>query len=456
MSLRRILAFSIALIAAAHFALFVYFLTRTAIFSPISDMFAYIDVYLRFRAGEMSLLEYLWRAHGEHHLVWIRLLTWADVELFHVRSIPFMIAATVASVTSALLVWLQLRQAQPELGAATSLGLLAPMLMLSTANVTDCSVPINTTYPFTVFFAVLALVLFASPWASGSGADLRRFGAVLAAFGASIGTAAGLLTWPILLWVAWRERLNWRWLGTLAGLSVIYSLLYMRGLFLLGLQPALHKDAASFVSAMHLYSMSYYFFAFLGLPFTREPALETLGAAFGVTLFVAGLFAVLFATFSNRQTTRLDRIATGMIMFAFGSAALAAVGRSDLIDGLKVPVRYTIFATMLQVGLLCLVLPRAAQRFANARAVLCAIGLMFAIVLLVMQVIIGRSAAQIAAVISRDADCYAQGRRPGSVSPVVTRYPEDAARVLAALRQQGLLASRSADCAEAGYQPNDP
>ena len=52
-SLPRYLARGIALIAAAHFALFGYFLMRTAILSPISDMFAYIDVYLRFRAGEI-------------------------------------------------------------------------------------------------------------------------------------------------------------------------------------------------------------------------------------------------------------------------------------------------------------------------------------------------------------------------------------------------------------------
>lgn len=447
-SLPPFFACGIALIAAVHFSLFGYFLKRTALLSPISDMFAYIDVYLRFRAGEISLLDYLWHPHGEHHLVWIRLLTWADAELFHTRGIPFMIAATAALITSAMLVWCQLRHAQPKLGAATSLGLLAPMLMLSTANVTDCSVPINTTYPFTVFFAVLALVLFTGAGAPGSGADLRRCGAVLAALGASVGTAAGLLTWPILLWVAWREGLNRWWLATATGLGVIYSLLYARDLFFLGLQPALHEGAASFVGATHLYRMSYYFVAFLGLPFTRESSLGLVGLGVGGALFLAGLSAVVTATFSNRLTTRLDRIAVGMILLAFGSAALAAVGRSDLSDGLRVPVRYAVFATMLQVGLLCLILPRAVQRFDSlrGRVFLCASGLVFAIVLLVMQVFIGRSAAQIAAVISRDADCYSQGPQSGSVNPVVTRYPKDAARVLAALRRQGLLAPRSRDC----------
>jgi hypothetical protein len=167
---------------------------------------------------------------------------------------------------------------------------------------------------------------------------------------------------------------------------------------------------------------------------------------FGGTLFFAGLSAVLIATFSNRLSTRLDRIATGMILFAFGSAALAAVGRSDLSDGLKIPVRYTIFATILHIGLVCFILPRAVQRFESSRVILCTIGLMFAVVLLVMQVFIGRSAVRIAAVISRDADCYADGPRSGPVNPVVTHYPDDAAKVLAALRQQGLLAPRSGDC----------
>jgi hypothetical protein len=112
---------------------------------------------------------------------------------------------------------------------------------------------------------------------------------------------------------------------------------------------------------------------------------------------------------------------------------------------------------MLQVSLLCLVLPRAVQRFENGRAVLCAIDLMFAIVLLVMQVFIGRSAEQIAAVISRDADCYAQGLRSGAVNPVVTHYPDHAAKVQAALRQQKLLAPRSGDCtAQADYEQHDP
>jgi hypothetical protein len=443
MTLRPIMALGIALLAAAQFALFGYFLVRTAIFSPISDMFTYIDDYLRFRAGETSLPDYLWLAHGEHHLVWIRLLTWVDVEWFHVHAIPFMVAATAAILATATLVWQQLRRAEPSLGAATRLGLLAPMLILTTANVTDCSVTINTTYPLTVFFAVLALVLFTGADEFGASAPHRRFAAVLAAIGASMGTGAGLVIWPILVWIAWRERLGLSLLVALAGWGIVYGLFYARGLYFLG--PALNNGATA-VSVPHLGDMLYYFFAFLGLPLSREPAFGPIGPAAGGMLFLAGSLVLLIATCSSQPVSRLDRIAVGLILLAFGSAALAAIGRSDLREGLRVPVRYTIFASALQVGLLCVVLPRMVRYFPSPRARIlqCSAGLALAGMLLVMQVFIGRSAARIAAGISRDADCYAEGAGPGS--KVVTRYPEEAQNVLKALRRQALLAPRLTDC----------
>ena len=444
----RAMVSGIALVAAMHLALFGYFLWRTAITSPISDMFAYIGSYLQFRMGGMSLPDYLWRVHGEHHLVWIRMLTWADVEIFHTRGIPFIGAATAAIAATAVLVWQQLRRAEPQLGGATNLGLLAPMLILSTANVTDCSVPINTTYPFTVFFVVLALVLIAGTQEINSNTRYRRIAAMLAAIGASMGTAAGLLAWPILLWIAWRERIGRGWLITLAGIGIFYSLFYAQGLNFLGLAPALNKDAESFVSAAHLFRLSHYFFAFLGLPFTREPAFGLIGNAIGAVLFLTGLSAILIATFSNRLSTQLDRIAIGMILLGLGAAVLAAVGRSDLEDEVKVPVRYTMFVSALQVGLLCILLPRVMRYFENPRVRIlqCSAGFTVALVLLIAQVFIGRSAAQIAAAISRDADCFAQGAQRGPVSTIVTRWPEDAQTVLNALRQQGLLAPRSRDC----------
>jgi hypothetical protein len=444
----RAAVLSITLIAVVYFALFGFLLFRTAIVSPISDMFTYIDDYLRFRSGEMSLAGYLWKAHGEHHLVWIRLLTWADVEIFHTRGIPFMAAASVAIAGTAVLIWRELRTAMPDIAGATCLALLAPMLLLSAANVTDCSVPINTTYPFTVFFIVLALVLFVDPQAHSSNVDNRRLAAMLAAIGASMGTAGGLLAWPILLWIAWRERLGPVWLITLTGAGIAYCLFYVQGIYFLGFSSASAKDAATFVGVAHLYKLLDYFFAFLGLPFTREPELGLIGPAMGGLVFLVGSAALLFATCSNRMSTRLDRIAIGMILLGFGAAVLAAVGRGDMSDEVKVPVRYTIFVSALQVGVLCILLPRTVRHFGVGRARIfqCSACVVFAAILLILQIFIGRSAAKIADNISRDADCFAGAQQRGPVSSIVTRWPADAESVLMALRQQGLLAPRRLDC----------
>jgi hypothetical protein len=161
---------------------------------------------------------------------------------------------------------------------------------------------------------------------------------------------------------------------------------------------------------------------------------------------LTGVSAVAIATFSSRLRAPLDRAAVGLIMLALGSAALAALGRSDLVS--EVPVRYTIFVTALHVGLLYLLLPRAVRIFAtpSARALVDAAALAFASVLLIQQVLVGRIAEETAAAIARDADCFAQGFHGQPVSTVVSRSPAAAAQVLGALRQQGLFAPRSRQC----------
>jgi hypothetical protein len=432
----------IGLIAAAHFGLFAYFLVATAISSPISDMFGYIDAYLRYRAGEVSLLDYLWRAHAEHHLVWIRLLTWADVAQFGTRGIPFMAAATAAITATAVMVWWQLFCALHIKAGTRSLALLAPMLVLSAANVTDCSVPINTTYPLTVFFVVVAIVLFANATKLARYPRARAAAAVPTAVAASFGTAAGLLSWPILAWLAWRQR-RVVWLGLWAGVGLCYILFYAHDINPIGLAPAMEKDVAAFTSAAHLYKILDYFFAFLGLPWTREPRFELLGRAVGLSLFLSAAAVVLIASLTPRLNTPLERIAVGMILFGLGAAALASIGRSDMIEEVRVPVRYTLFTTVLQVGLLCIVVPRVPVR---APGLACWAGVVLAGALLTQQVLVGRAATRIASEIAKEADCFAQGNPTLPLSSIVTRSPAGAEGVLAGLRREGLLAPRTRDC----------
>jgi hypothetical protein len=443
-SLCQVIALAIAVIAAVHFALFGYFLYRTAITSPISDMFTYIADYLRFRAGEVGLLGYLWQPHGEHRLLWTRLLTWVDVELLHTRGFPFIAAATASIAVTATLLWHRLRRAEPMLGAP--LTLLAPMLILTSANVTDCSVPINTTYPMTVFFVVSSIVLFAGVGARDRHSILQRTAALAAAIGAGFATAAGLLVWPILIWVGWRERVPYRWFAAVVGVGCAYVILYVHDLPPYGLAPALKMDVQSLLSPQHIWKLLDYFLGFVGLPLAREPMLAVPGRVVGAVLLLLGLSAVALASFSDRLAKPLDRMAVGLIMLAIGSAALAAVGRSELES--EIPVRYTIFTSMLHVGLLYLLLPRCAQLFAAPRGQLLLNGsaLVFAAVLLVQQILVGRIAERTAAIIARDADCFAQGGIAGPINPVVTRTPAGSAAVISALRQQGLLAPRATRC----------
>jgi hypothetical protein len=436
----NIFCVGIIMCAATHVALFAVFLVRTLVSSPISDMFTYIQVYLQFRAGEMPLLSYLWLAHGEHHLVWIRLLTWLDVELFHTRGIPFVAAATTAIVATALLVWCEFLRAEPGLRANACFGLLGPMLILSAANVTDCSVPINTTYPITVFFVTLALVLFTHVPPDMAEAKYWRLAGVAAAVGASMATAAGLLAWPILWWIAWRQQLNRRWLLAFAGIGIAYILAYAHGLNFLGFASAVTKSASTYFSVSHLHRLAGYVLSFLGLPFTREPRMETISCAIGGTVFLAAASIVLIATFSDRLNSHLDRFAVGLILLGLGSAALAAVGRGDMIEDVKIPVRYTIFVSSLQIGLLCILLPRAVRYLKSPGGQVVAYTgcLLFALSLLTLQVLIGLSAARIAGAIARDADCFSQHPELRPVSQIVTRWPADAGKVIILLRQQGL------------------
>lgn len=455
-ALLRLLAAVLALAALAHFILFGYVVWRTVIPSPISDMFAYIQDYLGFRHGEISLPGYLFEAHGEHRLAWVRLLTWIDVEYFNVKAIPFVIAATSAVAVTAILVWRELVRAEPRLSGATNLGLLAPMIVFSAANATDCSVAINTTYPFTIVFAVTALLVSAPSAAQPERSALLRYsGALLAAFAASFGTAAGLLTFPILLWMAWRERLSWRGLAALAAIGLVYGLVYIRGVVFLGAPGAERLGVAVYASPAHFGKLASYFLAFLGLPLTREPALREVGPVFGGAMFLLAIAAVLVATFTRRLDSRLDRIAVGMILFGLGAAVLATFGRGDMAAAVELPVRYTIFPMLLQLGFLCIALPRLARgcTTASRRVALGAAGLAVAAVLLVLQVFIARAAIGISEAIAREADCFAAGKLTRPVSPAVSRWPSDAERVLSELRQAGLLAPRGDRCAAAAPGP---
>ena len=132
--------------------------------------------------------------------------------------------------------------------------------------------------------------------------------------------------------------------------------------------------------------------AFLGVPLPWEPAWCRAGELLGAVLLIPAAWAVLSRGVLRPPETRLRRIAIGLILCAFGTDAVAMLGRVDQTGLVIVPPRYMPLVMLLHLGLLTLALPRLARwaggRLARARAVLGA-GTVCAVALLGLQAAFG-------------------------------------------------------------------
>jgi hypothetical protein len=395
--------------ALLQLGLFGYFVARTMIRTPFMDMLAWMVSYLYFK-DHGGFASYLWAFHNEHHLIWMRLLTVVDVELFRGAGFAFIMAGTAAALSLAALVgWFVRREAG---GTAVW---LAPMLVLTAANAVDCGIPINTVYPIAVLCMVGSIVLLES------GTLWLRVLALPVAMAAGFGNGVGLVIWPVLVWLSWRQRggLLWPMLVLLCGVLFI-------GVYAYG-TPSTTPLAVGLSHAAALFKMMDYALAYIGLPFSRAPRLDLVSRFVGLALLAAGLVALVRVSLS--ANTRLNRSAVALILITLGSAAMAAIGRVDLEPDVRVPVRYTMMVTPLHVGLLCLVAPRLRVGVSAG----------FAVVLLAMQLLIGRAAVRVSDAMRVAIHAYYLGDR----DPVVTRFvfPDvaDADRLIGVIRARGLL-----------------
>jgi len=417
------LAGTLKTLAAIDVALFAAVFSTAIIREPFSDMLAWLGAYLRFRQTG-GLPGYLLAFHNEHRLLWIRLLTIVDAAAFRCSGGPFIVVATVALVAATALVVREVAR-----GAEPAVLWLFPMLFLTAANAIDCSIPINGVYPLTLMFVIWSCCLFDGEAEAGRGTVVRRSTAIGLAAAAGFANAVGLLAWPVLLWVAWRGRAGLRWLALVGIIGAAYCLAYLHGVsVIIGSPQGMH--AAPWTLQFG------YLLAYLGLPLSRLASFPLPGRLLGLAVLALGIYAVIRVGLLNRDLTRLQRIATALILFSLGSAAMAAVGRSQVADGIDVPVRYAVLVAPLHAGLLALALPWAARHARAARA--CAVGL--ACVLLALQVIGGvaavRAVDRMAATVAR----YYAGERDPQMAMVV--YPDlpEADRIIATLRREGLFA----------------
>jgi hypothetical protein len=414
--LDRALLIAAMTIGAAYLILFGFYFSAVMIRRPYMDMFHYIMDYLDYlQTG--GFLHYLWSQYlySEHRQIWMRLLTAVDVGIFRGIAYPFLVVATICVVALPLLMGREIVRA----GFPWPLSVLAiwtvVLLVLSTANVADCSIPIEGIYPQTVLFVVLSLILFDGAGEGGRFPVLRRLGAIAAAIGAGLASAVGLLIWPILVWSAWRGQLGWRWIAAVAVVGSVFIALYAHGLMLFGLHAALSGDR-QFYSSAHLFKAADAFLTFLGLPWTRAPALAIVGRVFGAGFLLIGLLIVVGRGLLSQRLSRLERIAVGLIIFSLATAAIAALGRVGSEWKGIWPVRYALFNAPLHVGLFCLALPWFKDRWAGSgsRRAIQAAALGFGVLMLVQQIAAGQAGARESQALNAAiTEFMASGRDPG-------------------------------------------
>jgi hypothetical protein len=430
----RVFLGALAAIGGLYVILFAWYFSATMIRRPYWDMFRYVMDYLEYpRHG--GFLQYLWSqyATSEHRQIWMRLMTAIDVGVFRGVAYPFIVFATSCLLGVPLLMAREVaRSGLPPQLAATAIWAVV-LLVLTTANVVDCSIAIEGIYPQTVLFAVLSLVLFDGAGEGGRLAPWRRLGAMAAALGAGFACALGLIVWPILLWAAWRGGLGWRWMAAVALTGALFIGFYVHGLTFSGTTAAAMQGEGGFYAPSHLLKVDDAFLTFLGLPWTRGPGLGLLGRLLGAVLLVVGLGAILRRGFLAPRggLPRLERIALGLIAFSLATAALGAVGRVGTeADGI-LPVRYSVFLVPLHLGLFCLALPWMKDRWANssARRSMQAAALSLGALMLVQQIAGGEAGAAKAQIMNATIARFMAGERDETMTHIVygdLTYAQDA------------------------------
>jgi hypothetical protein len=222
----------------------------------------------------------------------------------------------------------------------------------------------------------------------GRFADLRRVLALIAAICAAFGIAGGLIIWPVLVAIAWRGGLSRRWIVAVILVGAAFIALYVPGI----------KTHASLgaLDAERIFRMLDYAVRFMGLPWSHSPGFAWFGRVAGSVILILGLTFLLLRGVLGQPRSRVERIALGLILFALLMAALAGAGRVDIATDREMPVRYSVFTAMGQIGLLLLLAPFLARLWEARRRLLEIIVLGIALLLLAQQVVAGRAGAIVA------------------------------------------------------------
>jgi hypothetical protein len=385
---------------------FLYFVAATG--GKMSG-YDFLDWIIQYGDGPNDWLNYLWTPHNEHRIAADRLLVAADIELFGGVGIPFVV------VRSALLMTMVIALASDVWRTEWLSSQKAPVIsflifaLLPANIVVMCSMPLMGGFIHTCTFAVFALLL----WDNHSFA--RQSGAVAAAFLAAFGVAGGLFIWPVLTYFIWRNGGSAFATAIVMCLGLAVSLLYMNGL-------ATHPGILDF-DGDRLIATADFVIRFLGLPWSHASFLVWPSRILGMGVLLIGSWVIITDVFSDAEKHRIERVGLGMIQFAFITALAAALSRWDTAPDREMPIRYGAVVALAHAGLL-LVSARWLFRETEGRF---AIGVKTALavtaaILLLQQIIVGRTALQQVEHYASDWDHFAAGEWTTEMLQYV--YPE--------------------------------
>jgi hypothetical protein len=376
-------------LSGLYLALFAYYLAATAVRVPVYDHIAWIMHYARYwQAGEWW--SYFWLPHNEHRLIWSRLLALLDIEWFRGTALPFLLFALACLVLTLGGIVGEIRAGVLPSDLKATLIAWAVLLLATSYIGVDCSVPILGVYLHTTGFFVLSLVLVEAAGDQDRSATIRRLAAIVFSILAAFGTAGGLAAPLILLWAAWRARLDRRWLVTIGLVAAGLIAAYLPGI-------PLRHDANS-LAAKDLTQMADYALRFLGLPWSHAHALIWFGRVVGAVVLGSAVLTVFRWGIVAAPVTRLERFGVGLVLFGLAMAAIVMLGRVGVAPEGEMPIRYSLFPALTDIGLLLAHSSRLARIWSGGgRRPLQWAAIAAALVLLVQQVAAGQAAVAVSA-----------------------------------------------------------
>jgi hypothetical protein len=379
----------LALITIVYLVLFGYYLGATGLRVPVVDVIYWVLHYIdHWMTGDWW--GYLWTPHNEHRLVWSRVLLVVDLAWFGGNGVSFLLFGIACMVVLVGAILREVMASELAPGPRAAVALMVVLLLATSFNGIDCSVPQLGLYLHTCAFLVLALVLLDAKGEGGAHATARRFGAIAAAVASTFGVSGGLLAFPVLHWAAWRGGLGLRWIAIIWLVGALLIPAYVSGLG--------KNDVAPSLDAMTLLRLGDYVIRFLGLPWSHSPSLVNFGRAIGLATAGFGGYVLLRFGIFQRPRSRLERIAIGMLLFSFMTAALIAASRVNTAPDREMPIRYALFTSLAQVSLLLIAAPWLGRIWAGSRRwVAQAVVLLGAVLFLGQQILGGRAGAEGAA-----------------------------------------------------------